>query len=275
MNKSLLLKLVLLFIAFSIFTFGHDYFGRTLAAEWDINDRVQFNQRFNTIALILSPLFIMPFLWGVFKERENWHIKLGYLIFTFSMAWFSYKNLLVVNSEMVHFPQYALLALLIFPILKNIPETLFATIFLGILDEGYQYFVLAPEKTAYMDFNDIWLNTIGAGFGVLLTGVIFPGILNPKSKYFTPHGLIPKGLILLAFIFGLMYFSEFLGYTVERNPNAIYYIFKEYPTNYWTEADFDVKYHIVRPLEGLLAVFMFCWIFHPAEKYFGQAVSKI
>ncbi len=103
MNKGLIIKLILLFIAFSIFTFGHDYFGRTLAAEWDINDRVQFNQRFNTIALILSPLFIMPFLWGVFKERESWHIKLGYLIFTFSMAWFSYKNLLVVNSEMVHF----------------------------------------------------------------------------------------------------------------------------------------------------------------------------
>ncbi len=274
MIRTLFTRVSILALAFAVFTFGHDYFGRTLAAVWDIDDRAQFNAKFNWIALVLGVTILTTMVLYFRKNPNFWGIKLAYFTLTLLLIFFSFKNLLVVHSEIIHFPQYALIALLLFPIIKNLPETLFLTIVLGLVDECYQYFVLAPQKTAYLDFNDMWLNTLGGGLGILLAGTVFPKHLNPKKNYLGVDGILFKGLISITAIFALFFFSGFMGYNQEIHPHATYFLFKEEPQSFWTEADFDVVYHIVRPLEGILAIAFYFWVLFPLEKYIRDDNSE-
>lgn len=273
MNLTFITRIIILATVFAIFTLGHDFFGRTLAAAWDIDNRTQFNAKFNWIALVLGISIFSTLIYYLRKNPKFWWIKVAYFALTILLMLFSVKNLLVVHSEIIHFPQYALLALLLYPIIRNLPETLFLTMVLGLLDECYQYFVLAPNKTAYLDFNDMWLNTLGAGLGTLLAGIIFPQFLKPKNSYLNIHGLISKGVISIITIFALFFFSDFMGYNQEIHPNATYFLFKEEPESFWTSSDFEVVYHIVRPAEGILAMTFYFWIFFPLEKYFKDRNS--
>lgn len=268
MNRNLIQRLIILLSVFAIFVLGHDFFGRTIAAAWDIDNRSQFNAKFNGIALLLGLIIFTSIIYFLRKNPKFWVIKVAYFAFTILLILFSVKILLVVHSEIIHFPQYALIALLLFPLIKNLPETLFLTIVLGLIDECYQYFVLAPQKTAYLDFNDMWLNTLGGGLGILLAGIIFPKYLKPKEHYLRIDGVIIKGLLTISTVFALFFLSGFMGYNTEIHPNALYFVFKQEPKSFWTSSDFDVVYHIVRPAEGILAITSYFWLLLPLEKYF-------
>ena len=76
-------------------------------------------------------------------------------------------SLVVNNIERVHYPQYALLALLLGLSLRNEMLIFFVTTFFGFMDEFLQ-FAMDPMKTNYLDFNDIVLNILGAAAGVVL-----------------------------------------------------------------------------------------------------------
>ena len=79
------------------------------------------------------------------------------------------ESLLVSNVELIHFPQFALLAGLILAAgLGAETAWLLATV-AGIADETYQYLVLyAGVPNIYLDYNDMVLNAIGAAYAVCL-----------------------------------------------------------------------------------------------------------
>jgi len=77
--------------------------------------------------------------------------------------------LLVSNVELIHLPQFGLLAALL--LAAGLPPQLawLAATAGGALDEGYQRLVIyAATPNVYFDWNDIVLNTIGAAWAVLL-----------------------------------------------------------------------------------------------------------
>lgn len=76
--------------------------------------------------------------------------------------------LISVVSEGVHFVQYALLVLLLLPVIGRVGATMLWATLVGVLDEGYQFWVLHRDWGIYLDFNDILLNAVGAGLGGLL-----------------------------------------------------------------------------------------------------------
>ena len=75
--------------------------------------------------------------------------------------------LVVAPVEFVHYPQYALLAFLL---ARGLPCELawIAATFLGAVDEAHQLLFLRRGRPDYFDWNDVCLNAIGAGIGVLL-----------------------------------------------------------------------------------------------------------
>ncbi len=83
----------------------------------------------------------------------------------------SQRWLLVTNIELIHFPQFALIAVL-FLIAGAGPRLAWLCGSLaGLLDETYQHLVIyAGVPNTYFDINDILLNTIGAAWGVCLFG---------------------------------------------------------------------------------------------------------
>jgi hypothetical protein len=99
---------------------------------------------------------------------------------TLGLAALAQRWLLVVNIELVHLPQYALLALVLIGAGLT-PETAWAgAVLLGALDEGYQHLVLyAGRPDTYLDYNDMLLNALGAQLAVVLVMARRPAALRP------------------------------------------------------------------------------------------------
>ena len=79
--------------------------------------------------------------------------------------------LLVTNIELIHFPQFALLAVLFLAAGFEAKTAWLLATLAGFADETYQHHVLYRNNpNTYFDINDIVLNTIGAAWGTCLFG---------------------------------------------------------------------------------------------------------
>ncbi len=83
----------------------------------------------------------------------------------------SQRWLLVSNIELVHFPQFALLAVLFLFAGFGAKLAWLLAALAGFADESYQHFVLYRDTpNTYFDINDIVLNTVGAAWGACVFG---------------------------------------------------------------------------------------------------------
>jgi len=81
----------------------------------------------------------------------------------------AYQFLIVANIELIHFPQYALMAGLLLAGGNSAGLAWAASVAAGVVDETYQHLVIyAGRPNTYLDFNDMVLNAIGASWLVLL-----------------------------------------------------------------------------------------------------------
>jgi hypothetical protein len=173
----------------------------------------------------------------------------------------SHHTLIVFNVENIHFPQYALLAIPVFALVGRFGETVFWVTLLGALDESYQYFVLYRDNnTVYLDFNDIILNLIGAGIGVVLIYLSSPppGLpaagkpKNPK-RLFSPAASVVALILLLVSLFfvvpgHLPFSSEASAFT---DPSVLSR--RPLPKTFWVEPEIGKKFHICGPSEGIIS----------------------
>lgn len=99
-------------------------------------------------------------------RRSRWWLAVALLA---GLTLAAQKLLLVTNVELIHLPQFALLAALLAA--TGLPGEVawFAASLGGVLDEVYQWRVIyAGVANTYFDWNDIVLNAIGAAWAVLL-----------------------------------------------------------------------------------------------------------
>lgn len=104
-------------------------------------------------------------LWWAPANRRAVRAGVGVLAASVGLA----KALLLVSAiENVHYPQYALIGLLLIRAGLGVENAWLAAVGLGAVDEAYQHAVLPRGTPAYLDANDIVLNAIGALLGVVL-----------------------------------------------------------------------------------------------------------
>jgi hypothetical protein len=127
---------------------------------------------YDRVALIGIPLLTTAALVPVLRREHarwrhplTWCVALSLLI----MSLAAQRWMLVANIEIIHFPQFGLIAgLLLAGGLAAEPAWLLATA-AGILDETYQQFVIYADRSdTYLDFNDMILNAIGAAWVVVV-----------------------------------------------------------------------------------------------------------
>ena len=91
-------------------------------------------------------------------------------------------------NEAFHYPQYALLAILIARALDPGHRLLVAgrvlvwTTFAGVLDELLQYLWITASYSHYFDFNDVLVNLVAATAGVLLWAGSAPGAVRVRAN---------------------------------------------------------------------------------------------
>ncbi len=249
------LNLLIAFIYFLLVVLPHEQVGLLTVKIFGGFSRDTYNAIILGVSLLGLSLYLVPILKNVLKDKRWW--TLFYLISSILFSVISFKTLVVINIEVVHFLQYAMMAILLFPLISNYHLTLFYTTLLGALDEAYQYFYLAPQRTDYYDFNDVIINLLGATFGLLFLRAFH--IPNQKFFWRSPIFLGCCGLIVL--LIGLYASGILPVYPVDAAIQPLSLLVKKVPDGFWSVVHPNVTYHVIQPLEGLLLTF-FLWLFY-------------
>lgn len=219
-----------------------------------------------TAGLFVGVLFALFILIKI-KEGGGRRVKAASWLLTAALVGASYEVLIVFSVEVIHFIQYALLALPVFALTLRYGETVFWATLLGAVDEAYQYFVLyADNKEVYFDFNDIVLNLVGAGIGVL---IIYTLSDTKAASFSGPAGsgkTRKRAPFVAAAFLLLICLSMFVTGAVKFYPEEgasgapIVLSRKPAPSRFWEEPKMGKSFHILHPFEGvLLASFLIPW----------------
>lgn len=149
--------------------------------------RVQWGfARYDRAALIVIPLVSIAAAWPWLARSRSAQRRPATgasLLVLLALTLAAQRWLLVANIELVHFPQFALLAGLLIAAGLPGPAAYIGATTAGVLDETYQHLVIyAGRPDTYFDINDIVLNAIGAAWGVLVCA----SAVNPVTRRTRP-----------------------------------------------------------------------------------------
>ena len=236
LKKSKFIHLSIIIVYYLLVVLPHEEVGKFIAKAFSDMSRDQYNFIILIVTLLGLAVYLLPIGWNIIRKRSRVKTAL-YLFANVFLAVLCFKLLFVVNVEAIHFIQYGVLAVLLFPLLNSYWKTAFWCMILGALDEAWQYFYLAPQRTNYYDFNDVIINTIGAGFGLI---------------YIHSYGLMSQSQNKLfkskEFYFSILFAIGTLALY------AAGYLIRKPMTGFWQTVHPHVTYHVVYPVEGLLIV---------------------
>lgn len=92
-----------------------------------------------------------------------------------------YILLMSYPTEVVHYLQYGILAVLFGYVTRRVGASFVLTTCAGMLDEAYQYWWLHRSWGIYYDFNDVLLNIIAAGLGLAVVVEFRPGLFGERD----------------------------------------------------------------------------------------------
>ncbi len=191
-------------------------------------------------------------------------------LLTFGLAILANFTIIPFKAELVHFIQYALIGFLIVPLVKNLSTVLYLGIWLGFLDELYQYIGLVK---LYFDYNDVILNIIGTAFGVLIAWSVLPvrrtsSAQDHRGPFYAWLGF--NILTAVLFFFGIINFFMDQGFPYwYRGP------LKDYPDFFWQlRSNIAGPWHLITPYEGILLIILLPLLYWPL-RYFSFTPTTI
>jgi len=243
-------------IYFSAVVLGHELVSKVSVWVENIFTRVVYNNIIAILSIFLSVIFSFVVFNKLKKEKQR-TLKIIYWCFTAIVAAVAFRTLLVNNIESIHFVQYAILSLPVFALTKSFGETVFWITLLGAVDEAYQYFILYDyAKDIYFDFNDIILNLIGGGIGVVVIYTLLgrePISSFPSSKKWRKTPLIILSVIMACSV--ALYLSDILRFYPEAGSKALILLSRvPAPDQFWITLEWGKTYHVLSPFEGTFLV---------------------
>ena len=194
-------------------------------------------------------------------------------------ALYGANRLLVFSpNEYVHYPQYALLAVLLVawrdPHREKWPigNLIFWGTALGVADELIQYLFVCPSYGDYLDFNDFLLNELGIVAGLLL-------VYGFREQRATIKPLLPiyktrafKTIIISFAIISLLILTDRLRITPpEKIPPGGFFAVNGKTTLYleripgitgaWNHLGDGRAYYVLSPAAGLILLFSLGFLF--------------
>ncbi len=236
---------LILIIYYLIVVIPHEYVGAFLASIFLPDHRAAYNW----VMLISVVLIIAGTALAVSRSIKKSDVPLLalYFIVNVVLAILCMNLLFVLNVEVVHFVQYAVFAIICYRVTDSYDATAIISIVAGAGDELFQYVVLTPDKNMYYDFNDVIINAVGVGFGLIFVRVFRPAAIAFSWKsFFRSSGFIALVLLALIMIAGFM-----TGYIAYGPDDQAAFVFTKEIYDFWHVVHPDIKFHIVKPLEAL------------------------
>jgi len=225
-------------------------------------------------ALISGAAMTLVFVRGLWGQTGRaW---LGALwVLSFALMLGIWRLLMANNTELVHFPQYfpegmALLALTLSPVESMAWATLF-----GWLDEGYQYVYLTHGRATLLDFNDIYMDLIGAAAGIIFA----MALLRREPRTSESWRAFWKGILrrpgvlailgVLAAGIALLMSGRLLVYEAPGSPAHWFALSRLKTESFWYFQPIILgphHFHELMPPEGILLILATILLFAPLER---------
>ena len=254
---------------FVAMTLSHDLMQRP--AYW-AQGRLSHRSWNALVAVVGVSLLVVFCVWltRALRHHVRRRVAASFLVVTVAIAVLSFHTLLVMNIEVVHFPHYAILAILLYPITRRHTDTIILATIAGLIDEGYQYFHLYADRGIHFDFNDVLLDTIGAGFGQVLVFVFARGVREESVTISTVSR--SPACIAAAALLTAGTLATWAGWIrILRDaatPSWVVILRRGGPsTRYWTPTDWGKTYHEVGPCEWLLAATILVALYAALDRY--------
>ena len=204
------------------------------------------------LALLIFILII--FFYQSLKSRQK-ILKSVLSLIVSAMMIISFRLLMVYNIEAIHFVEYMLVAIILLPVIRSYGETVFWVTILGMLDELFQYRFLTPDFE-YFDFNDSTLNLLGAGAGALLIFVLNDNAIEIRRIKWYRSPAVLTGLGLLT-VFLVLLISQKISINPVETPGTWFSVNRvTLPDDFWKEAYPGRRFHILRPIEGIMVMIL-------------------
>lgn len=194
----------------------------------------------------------------------------AYGLATLVLMLVSYNTLFMINTEAIHFPQYALLGMLLFPLVGRFAETITWVTLFGAFDEAWQYWVLNDGLGfVYFDFNDIVLNLLGGAFGFLLALVLLGDAVEENDEGYGWRDFVrsPAFRATAAFVLAgaALWLAGWL--TLFPDPAAWIVLARSGPrATFWETSYWGKTTHVLLPLEGLLLIAVLLGLYLPLDR---------
>ena len=222
---------------------------------------------YNGIILTLSVVALSVTAWILWSRyhrhpaRKNIRWLVGYSLVAIVS---SFAVLFVINIEAIHFVQYAVMGLLLYPLTESATATMIFGTIAGAVDELYQYLVLDSRAT-YYDFNDVFLDSVGTGLGLLCLAIM--GIAFGRrqgSWYKRAEWVLPLIMLIVLVIMALV--GEFSIHLDPTSP-ASFTLIKSIPEGFWHYPKGPyARFHILTPLPGLLLIGCTIWVYSRLDR---------
>jgi len=257
LQQNRVINVVLLIIYYLVVVLPHEKVGVIIAKLFKGTSRENYNL---ITLLIASVIFIITFLFlakSLFAHTKKKELAFYYVATTIFVL-LCINVLFVMNVESIHFLQYAVFAILSYPLIKSLTQTLVFTTIAGAFDEAYQYFYLAPQRTDYFDWNDVIINLIGAAIGILILVTCLNRVYVANKTFFKSITFYFLCSVVLLVI--ILLASNVLS--VYPNDDSVFALVKVLPEGFWSYPPGPyVKYHVVMPPEGLIIITAL-WLFY-------------
>jgi len=232
----------------------HETVGAFLMGFLDKMPRSEMTRIVLSVGLVLVGVLSIPF-WVQWTKHPSRNQVILFLILAVALVVLTFKYLFVLATEVAHFPQYALMAILLFPLTWRMDATMIWATLIGVIDEAYQYYYLTPDSTNYYDFNDVFTDLLGAILGLIfLWGLLRNEIKAPRSLFSSPSWMAMGGFVLLTL--ALYWFAGDTVASIVRTPEEAF----------WTVLPRGISFHVLRPIPGLVLILLTILVFRQMGK---------
>lgn len=263
----------LLLVAYFLFlVFFHE--GATIVADWL---KYKLTLRYYNLTLLFTGLIFSfaagYYLWRKIRKQKEYLILFRWFLATILAMILALYTMMVTNMEAIHYLQYSILAVLIFPLVQRYEDAFISATILGMVDEIYQYLVLNPYFK-YLDFNDMILNMLGAGAGLLvITLASSPASRNPRKWYRSSSTIFIGIIIFLGILLSLDFPVTFFPVSSNLEGWHWFSLYRQnLPDIFWTPLYADRYYHIFRPWEGIVGMSLLT-VFYSRIDYSCKALT--
>ena len=236
----------------------------------------------------LTTLVLIVFL----RARKGQHHlrTFAYWFLLLAVIFAANRILLFSPNEYVHYPQYAILVILMYLSIDPdrtrwpLARILFWGTFMGIIDEVNQYLFVCPSYGDYLDFNDFFLNQLGVATGLLLVY----GFHAPKNQERPASPLfksIEFRVIAVCFVILIVLYGSgrlYLtppkevppgGIAVISGKRALFLERKPGKMGNWNRASGGGEYYILAPSGGLFLLLVTGLVFSTYDPRFSRRLS--